>query len=100
MDYRGHGAKSLVDWGQQGESKENRVTFFHKIAHDIETMRVCLLLTGIVQGAKNQVHAYLDTFKKYDWLWKTKKERRTRTKSSSRTSGRRGQVSTATRRRS
>jgi dynein heavy chain len=65
--------KSLVDWGQQGESKENRVTFFHKIAQDIEIVRVCLLLTGSVQGAKNQVHAYLDTFKKYDWLWKTKK---------------------------
>jgi hypothetical protein len=31
VDYLGHRPKSLVDWEQQGECKENRVTFFHML---------------------------------------------------------------------
>ena len=34
-----------------------------KIAQDIEIVRVCLLLTGAIQGTKNQVGEYLQRFK-------------------------------------
>lgn len=32
-------------------------------------MRVVLLLTGAVEGAKRQVYEYLETFSKYNFLW-------------------------------
>ena len=54
--------KKLYDWGQRDLSISNRVTFFHKIAKDIEIVRVVLLLTGSIQGLKNQVADYLQTF--------------------------------------
>ena len=66
--------KNLFDWGQQDISESNRITFFHKIAKDIEIVRVVLLLTGSIQGLKNQVADYLQTFIQYDWLWKEDKD--------------------------
>ena len=63
-------AKMLPDWGQADVPPEERVTFFDKITKDVEIVRVCLLLTGSIQGTKNQVKDYLATFRKYDWLWK------------------------------
>ena len=66
--------KNLYDWGQQDMNVANRVTFFHKIAKDIEIVRVVLLLTGSIQGLKNQVSDYLQTFIQYDWLWKEDKD--------------------------
>jgi len=33
-----------------------------------------LLLTGSIQGTKNQVADYLKGFRAYDWLWKDDKE--------------------------
>ena len=33
-----------------------------------------LLLTGSIQGTKNNVKKFLDSFEKYDWLWKRKIE--------------------------
>ena len=29
-----------------------------------------MLLTGSIQGTKNNVRKFLDSFEKYDWLWK------------------------------
>ena len=66
--------KKLYDWGQRDLSAANRITFFHKIAKDIEIVRVVLLLTGSIQGLKNQVSEYLQTFIQYDWLWKEDKD--------------------------
>ena len=66
--------KKLYDWGQRDLSAANRITFFHKIAKDIEIVRVVLLLTGSIQGLKNQVSDYLQTFIQYDWLWKEDKD--------------------------
>mgnify|MGYP001603800538 CR=1 FL=1 len=31
-----------------------------------------LLLTGSIQGTKNNVKKFLDSFDSYDWLWKKK----------------------------
>ena len=36
----------------------------------MEIARVILLLTGSIQGTKKQVLEYLQSFTKYDWLWK------------------------------
>lgn len=35
-------------------------------------MKVILLLTGSIQGTKNNVNTFLKTFEEYDWLWKKK----------------------------
>ena len=35
---------------------------------------MALLLTGALHGTKQQVSAYLDTFRKYDWIWKDDKD--------------------------
>ena len=65
---RGLGAESKED----GESKTDEpTTFFDRITTDIEVVRVVLLLTGTVQGAKSQVQEYLSSFKQFEWLWKT-----------------------------
>ena len=62
--------KKLWDWGQGAIQEEDRLSFFPRVTSDIEIARVILLLTGSIQGTKNQVHEYLATFTKYDWLWK------------------------------
>ena len=45
-----------------------------EITKDIEIVRVVLLLTGSVQGLRNQVYEYLKEFGQYDWLWKDDKD--------------------------
>jgi len=40
------------------------------IAQDKEIVKVILLLTGSIQGTKNQVNKFLDRFKKYDHICK------------------------------
>ncbi|GMH97336.1 hypothetical protein TrST_g8180 [Triparma strigata] len=67
-------SKIVYDWGQMGIPEEERVALFEKLGCDIEIIKVVLLLTGALHGTKNQVHEYLQTFKKYDWLWKDDKE--------------------------
>lgn len=42
------------------------------IAKDREIVKVILLLTGSIQGAKNIVNKFLMSFDKYNWLWKKK----------------------------
>ncbi|TMW55127.1 hypothetical protein Poli38472_013889 [Pythium oligandrum] len=64
-------SKSLYEWGQREIQPENaRVSLFEKLGCDTEIIKVAILLTGALHGTKNQVHEYLTTFKKYDWLWK------------------------------
>ncbi len=33
-------------------------------------MKVILLLTGSVQGTKNKINEFLESFESYSWLWK------------------------------
>jgi len=40
------------------------------IAKDREIVKVILLLTGSIQGAKNKVNHFLESFDKFSWLWK------------------------------
>jgi dynein heavy chain len=63
----------LLDWGQQNLPADGSVqprTFFGRVTKDIEIVRVVLLVTGSVQGAKVRVKEFVDGFAKYDWLWK------------------------------
>jgi dynein heavy chain len=39
-----------------------------------DIVRVVLLLTGSIEGVKRQVHEYIHTFQKYDYLWKDNKK--------------------------
>jgi len=65
----------LTDWGQQDVPEAERITFFQKVAKDIEIVRVVLLLTGSIQGLRNQVSTYLDSFGMYQWLWQDDKDK-------------------------
>jgi dynein heavy chain len=62
--------KRLWDWGQHDLPEESRASFFERVTDDMEIARVILLLTGSIQGTKKQVNEYLQSFIKYDWLWK------------------------------
>jgi dynein heavy chain len=42
------------------------------IAKDREIVKVILLLTGSIQGAKNIVNNFLQSFDKFSHLWKEK----------------------------
>ena len=39
------------------------------IAQDKEIVKVILLLTGSIQGTRNKVTEFLNSFKKFSWLW-------------------------------
>lgn len=83
-------SKELLDWGQSdftagggtisginatgAAANAGKVTFFDRITKDIEIVRVVLLLTGSVQGLRNNVTEYLGSFKKHEWLWMDNKD--------------------------
>ena len=46
-------------------------TFYDRISSDLEVVRVVLLLTGSVQSLRDQVDAYLSTFRRFSWMWET-----------------------------
>lgn len=52
--------------------EDQREPFYDWIAKDKEIVKVILLLTGSIQGTKNNVNKFLESFEKYNWLWKTK----------------------------
>lgn len=60
--------KTVKDWTLDADGPRNR-TFFDRITKDIEIVRVALLLTGCIQGIRNTVQDYLNSFTKYNWLW-------------------------------
>lgn len=68
-------SKSLYDWGQDQIPEESRKTFFDEITCDLQIAVVCLLLTGSVQGLKQNVTKYLERFYEYQWLWSDDKDR-------------------------
>ena len=58
--------KTVVDWGHSKltPEKQKSHTFFERITKDIELVRVALLLTGCIQGIRNTVAEYLNSFTK------------------------------------
>ena len=58
--------KTALDWGYSSipdELKKNH-NFFERMTKDIAIVRVALLLTGCIQGIRNTVTQYLDSFHK------------------------------------
>jgi dynein heavy chain len=66
--------KTVKDWSLDSDGPRNR-TFFDRITKDIEIVRVALLLTGCIQGIRNTVQDYLNSFAQYDWLWHDDKDK-------------------------
>ena len=66
--------KTLFNWGQNDVPEEERASFFDLITNDLAIVKVILLLTGSIQGLRNQVKEYLESFLIYDWLWKADME--------------------------
>ena len=58
--------KTVVDWDSSTTFRNNQKghTFFERITNDIELVRVALLLTGCMQGIRNTVADYLNSFAK------------------------------------
>ena len=65
--------KTVKDWTLDSDGPRNR-TFFDRITKDIEIVRVALLLTGCIQGIRNTVQDYLNSFAEYNWLWHDDKD--------------------------
>lgn len=64
------------DWNIEDPSDmTSRTTFFDRVTKDIEIVRVALLLTGCIQGIRNTVQEYLQSFVGYDWLWRDDKDK-------------------------
>lgn len=66
-------AKQAVSALAAAANNNNR-NFFDRITKDIEIVRVALLLTGCIQGIKNTVQDFLNSFTNYDWLWRDDKD--------------------------
>lgn len=64
--------KNVQNWNQKDQPEELREPFYDWIAKDKEIVKVILLLTGSIQGTKNNVMKFLESFEKFDWLWKKK----------------------------
>jgi len=64
--------KRVQNWNQNDQPEEDREPFYDWIAKDKEIVKVILLLTGSIQGTKNNVNKFLQGFSKFDWLWKRK----------------------------
>ena len=56
-------------WFQKERPEEEREPFYNWIAKDKEIVKVILLLTGSIQGTKNNVNKFLESFTQYKWLW-------------------------------
>jgi dynein heavy chain len=65
-------SKNLYTWNQKDRVEGKRETLYSMIAKDREIVKVILLLTGSIQGAKNIVNNFLQSFDKFAWLWKEK----------------------------
>jgi dynein heavy chain len=64
--------KHVQNWNQKDIPEDEREPFYDWIAKDKEIVKVILLLTGSIQGTKNNVNKFLQGFEDYNWLW-TKK---------------------------
>ena len=64
--------KNVQNWNQKDPPEVPREPFYDWIAKDKEIVKVILLLTGSIQGTKNNVNKFLGSFEKFNWLWKHK----------------------------
>lgn len=64
--------KHVQNWNQKDLPEDEREPFYDWIAKDKEIVKVILLLTGSIQGTKNNVNKFLESFDKFSWLWKDK----------------------------
>eukprot|EP00756_Hemistasia_phaeocysticola_P037127 Hpha_TRINITY_DN16680_c2_g13::TRINITY_DN16680_c2_g13_i1::g.182388::m.182388/K10408/DNAH; dynein heavy chain, axonemal len=64
-------SKFISPWQGVGDGGES---FFEKIAKNKEIVKVVLLLTGGIHGLKKQVMDYLNSFKRYEYLWNLDKQ--------------------------
>ena len=62
----------MQNWNQKDIPEDQREPFYDWIAKDKEIVKVILLLTGSIQGTKNNVKIFLGSFERYNWLWKQK----------------------------
>ena len=65
-------SKKLYAWGTDRSAKDDgdRASYHDLIAGDTEIVKNVLLLTGAMEGTKQQVMDYLKSFREWDWLWK------------------------------
>jgi len=61
-------SKKLYNWDQEKKPIHERETFHEMIATDKEIVKVILLLTGSIEGARNNVNRFLTAFDDYKWL--------------------------------
>jgi dynein heavy chain len=64
--------KHVQNWNQKDQPEDQREPFYDWIAKDKEIVKVILLLTGSIQGTKNNVNKFLQGFEDFNWLWKSK----------------------------
>jgi len=64
--------KNVQNWNQKDQPEDQREPFYDWIAKDKEIVKVILLLTGSIQGTKNNVNKFLESFEKFNWLWRDK----------------------------
>ena len=61
--------KNVQNWNQKDIPEDKREPFYDWIAKDKEIVKVILLLTGSIQGTKNAVNTFVESFEEYQWLW-------------------------------
>ena len=59
-------AKQLEVWGGEADSL---TTYYDMIAQDREVVKMVLLLTGSIEGMKENVLQYIGHFNQYSFLW-------------------------------
>jgi dynein heavy chain len=64
--------KNVQNWNQKDLPEDQREPFYDWIAKDKEIVKVILLLTGSIQGTKNNVIRFLEGFEDFNWLWREK----------------------------
>ncbi len=57
--------KNVQNWNQKDIPEDKREPFYDWIAKDKEIVKVILLLTGAIQGTKNTVHTFVESFEEY-----------------------------------
>lgn len=64
-------SKDVYNWGQTHLEEEERESFYKMIARDKEIVKVILLLTGSIQGTKNEVEMKLREIKQWEHYYKS-----------------------------
>ena len=67
--------KKIYIWGQDRENPKTLQSFHRQISQDKEIVKIVMLLTGAVEGAKTHVADYLVTFNEYNYLWQNDKQK-------------------------